>query len=584
MQQALYSSAYSPTAEHKAFVEKGLDEALKAQTPSGYFGSYPEDVRLGRWDLWNRKYVLLGLLTYYDHMKSENVLKSEKVLEAAKKAGNSLVAETGPLTNKNIAETGWSGWKGLAPSSVLEPMALLYQRTGKKEYLDFCEYVIKLWDSPNMLGPIGLRLIQEPILGTPMWKMSGSPKGYEMLSCYHGLAEMYRATGNPFYLKACEKLMSNIIRDELMIVGHPGLTEIWCNAKMKQSVEIMSTGMETCLTTAWIKFLYQMLRLTGDSQYADQIEVALYNALLAAMTPKGDWWAYFTNLVGDRIPSNTHGNEVQLSCCVANGPRGLMLTPYWAVMTSEDGVAVNLYNQMSANVKTPSGQQVSLRMNTDYPVNGEVAVVLGLSKPEEFALKLRIPNWSSNTTIKINGEDYKGYILPGNYSIIKRNWSGNDKIEISFDFRAYVQKDPAGTTSAAIVRGPIVMAFDSRLFPEKTPIDNAGGILNNAQYVLPLYRFEFMKNCEDESIDVELDKNSNDPLIWMTFKVPVKDEGGNKHYLQMCDFASAGNLWDTKNEMRTWIEQPFDRRHIYSLRFHLIKGFERPSIPSIYKK
>jgi uncharacterized protein len=568
MTSAMFSCAYSPTAEHKAIVDKGVDEVLKVQMPSGYIGSYPDDQHLGEWDLWDRKYVLLGLLSYYDQNKSP------KVLEAAKKEADLLVAETGPQTNINISESGWGGWKGLPPSSILEPMALLYQRTGEKRYLDFCEYVIKLWDSPNKLSPTGLRLVQEAISGTPMWKMSGSPKAYEMMSCYEGLCEMYRATGNALYLKACEKLVDNILRDEAMIIGPGSITEIWCNSKMKQS-GIMTTGIETCVTVTWIKFLYQMLRLTGDSEYADQMEIALYNALLAAMTPKGDWWSYFTSLMGDRIPSNTQGDDVLISCCVGNGPRALMLTPSWAVMTCEEGVVLNLYNQMSATIKTPSGQQVSLQLNTDYPVNGDVAAIISLSKPEEFSLKLRIPKWSKNTIIKINGEDYKGYIIQGTYSTIKRKWSGNDKVEISFDFRAHVEKDPAGTTTAAIVRGPIVLAFDSRMVPDQhTP----------KPPMMPMYRFEFMKNYEDESIDLELDKNTNNPLIWMTFKVPCKDEAGLKHYVPMCDFASAGNLWDPKNVMRTWIEQPFDFRHIYPMSYHLINGNVRPSIPSIYKK
>ncbi len=47
------------------------------------------------------------------------------------------------------------------------------------------------------------------------------------------------------------------------------------------------------------------------------------------MTPDARWWAYFSPLVGERVPSPLQYEDVGLSCCVASGPRGLLLTPQW---------------------------------------------------------------------------------------------------------------------------------------------------------------------------------------------------------------------------------------------------------------
>ena len=457
----------------------------------------------------------------------------------------------------------------------MEPIALLYQKTGDKRYLDFAEYIIKSWDTPNKLTPTGLRLVQEAVSGTPLWKMSGAPKAYEMMSCFEGLCEMYRITGDPLYFEACHKLINTIIRDEIMIVGSGSMAEIWCHGKMRQT-EPMYQGMETCVTATWMKFLYQMLRLTGDSRYADELETSLYNALLASMSPKGEWWSYYAGLMGERVHSHQQFPDVVMSCCVANGPRGLMITPSWAVMTTADGAAINLYGKMNSTVKTPSGQPLKINMESEYPVQGNVAATVNLPQSEAFALELRIPQWSKRTAIKINGEPYDGYILPGTYASIERTWNDNDKIEVELDMRARVVDAPSGVGDAAIVRGPIVLAFDSRLIPRRDGVTEP-----------PMYRYEFMRDT-DNYIDVQLVENPETPAIWMTFDVPCKDEAGNKHILRMCDYTSAGNTWQEGNIFRVWAQQPFDFRHLYTnnvdWRVNVTVGVGRPEIPDIYKK
>ncbi|MDR1723076.1 MAG: glycoside hydrolase family 127 protein [Tannerella sp.] len=82
-------------------------------------------------------------------------------------------------------------------------------------------------------------------------------------------------------------------------------------------------------------------------------------------------------------------------------------------------------------------------------------------------------------------------------------------------------------------------------------------------------------------------KNTSEiPAIWMTFNVPVTDEGGGKHYLPMCDYSSAGNTWQNGNLFRVWIPQPFDFRHLYinNLNWNInVTSGSKPEIPELYK-
>lgn len=568
---AMLGYCYIPGPETQAIVDAAAKGLMETQSPDGYIGTYPGEYRLGDWDVWGTKRVLLGLIANYDHTRNK------LVLEAAEKAADNLISEVN-RGDVNLAATGWNGWKGLPPSSVLNPIARLYRITGKKSYLDFANEIIKSWDAPNVLTPTGLRLIQQAISDVPLWEMSGAPKAYEMMECFMGIAEMYRITKNPQYLQACEHLVNSIVRDELMIVGSASVAEIWCHGKMRQN-EPLFQSMETCVTVSWVELLYQMLCLTGESRYADQLEISLYNGLLGAMTPKGDWWAYYSGMMGERVLTHQQFPDMMMSCCLASGPQGLMLTPSWSVMNSTRGVTINLFGNIRAKLITPALQAASIKMESDYPVGGKITATLSIPESEEFTINIRIPVWSKNTEMRINGKTFMGDIVAGTYTSINRQWKDHDVIELVMDMRAKVLKAPSGIGDAAIQRGPVVLAFDSRLVPFQTYVE-----------VPPMYRYIFSGNKPDNYIDAELLEHSDTSGIWMVFNVPLLDEAGNPHLLKMCDYASAGNTWQRDNIFRVWVHQPFDLRHLYinQLNWRVINPFsetdEPPTIPLRYKK
>ena len=566
---AMLAYGYTQNPDHRAIVEDAVVKLMQTQNADGYIGT--NDAEKGRhtegiWDIWSRKYALLGMIANFDQTGNQ------KVLESACRAADCLIDEIGEGSGKNIADTGWVGWKSLDSCSVLEPIVLLYQRTGESRYLKFAETIVRSWDHPSHRSPTGLRLIQNVLEGVPMWKMSGAPKAYEMTSCFEGLCELYRVTGNEYYFDACKKLAENILRDEITIIGSGSMAEIWCHTRKRQT-EPMYHAMETCVTATWLKYLYQLLRLTGESRYADEMEITLYNSLLAAQMPQGNWWAYFTPLMGERTASHIQFPEIGSSCCVANGPRALMLTPYWAVMETVHGCAINLYAPMKVQIQTPSQQKLILDCVTEYPAEGSVKITLALNEPETFLLKLRIPGWSRQNTLSINGEPYSDYVIPGTYANINREWKNGDVIEMGLDMRTRVEYAPADTGDQALIRGPLVLAFDSRLIPPQPDPRS-----------VPMYRYEFHHTGGD-FVDVK-QIPSPDPNIWLAFEVSVQDESGALHTLPICDYTSAGNLWGQNNVFRTWIQQPFDVRHLYVILDWKVNTHVGvvPQIPDIYKK
>src|SRR6185295_10608769 len=117
-------------------------ELVKAQEPDGYLGTYVPEKRFGLyegadWDVWSHKYNLMGLLTYYQYTGNE------PALNACRKMGDLLINTFGP-GKKSILSAGTH--VGMAATSVLEPMVLLYRLSGETRYLDFAKYIVSSWD------------------------------------------------------------------------------------------------------------------------------------------------------------------------------------------------------------------------------------------------------------------------------------------------------------------------------------------------------------------------------------------------------------------------------------------------------
>ena len=94
---------------------------------------------------------------------------------------------------------------------------------------------------------------------------------------------------------------------------------------------------EGCATVTWLQLTWELLRLTGEPQYGEELEHTVYNALLGAQDPTNGNICYFTPLNGKKSP--TPG----INCCVSSEPRGISMIPQVAWGARGDGAAVVLY-------------------------------------------------------------------------------------------------------------------------------------------------------------------------------------------------------------------------------------------------
>jgi len=250
------------------------------------------------------------------------------------------------------------------------------------------------------------------------------------MSTIHGLALLYRRTGEPRYLRMAEEILKDFERAgdyfrtgltgvEFFRTPRPrweslhavqGLAELYLitgDVRFRQSFlhhwasirrfDMRNTGgfssgeqatgnpfadapIETCCVVAWQAVMIDALRLTGDPTIADDLELATFNAIAGAQHPSGAWCTYDTPMNGRRVPSHVAINfqarpgAPHLNCCSVNGPRGFGCLSEWGLMRTPDGLAVHFYGPMQATLSLTDGTPLTLEQETTYPIGDEVTL------------------------------------------------------------------------------------------------------------------------------------------------------------------------------------------------------------------
>jgi DUF1680 family protein len=114
---------------------------------------------------------------------------------------------------------------------------------------------------------------------------------------------------------------------------------------------------------------------------------------------------------------------------------------------------------------------LKVEQKTNYPWSGDVRMTVSPATPSEFVMYVRIPGWSTKSSVKMNGKEFAN-AKAGEYLAIRRRWSENDTIDLNFDMTTHLLKaNPAVTEDrgrVAFQRGPIVFCMEHLDQPERS--------------------------------------------------------------------------------------------------------------------
>ncbi len=545
------SLAYANSGDKslRAKLDRVVVELLKTQEADGYLGTYTPDKRFGLyanadWDVWVHKYDLLGLLAYYQFTGNKPALQS------CRRMGDLLINTFGS-GRKSIISAGTH--VGMASTSVMEPIVLLYRATGDKRYLDFAKYIVASWEEPN--GP---HIISSLLKYRAVNKVANG-KAYEMLSNLNGLCELYRSTGEKQYLEAVQIAWEDIAKNRLYITGSGSSGEHWQDDFHLPNGEGANIC-ETCVTVTWEQLNVQLLRLTGEAKYADQLERSVYNHLLGAQKPTADAWAYYTPLIGHK----PYGSST--NCCLSSGPRGVALLPTFVYSGSAKGPVINLFTNSDADVSFGKKGLAHIHQETDYPVSDKVRITVTPKRgPKKFALLIRgyVGPYISNVGALpiVSPLFFKPNV---NYRAIEQDWSNNQSISFGVDNSVHMRTgDHENAGKAAITVGPLVLAVDEGHNPELKPIQRValaesdpakfklrkidGASISNE----PVYETDGLQTVgagEPKPVKLRLTpyyaagQDGSRYSVWLPLRAGTPPVGASLFYLSDESWSNAGNV------------------------------------------
>jgi len=229
-----------------------------------------------------------------------------------------------------------------------------------------------------------------------------------------------------------------------------------------------SQGTELCTVVEEMFSLEELIQIYGDQSLVNRLERIAFNALPGAFSK--DMWAHQYDQQPNQVlvsnaprdwttngpQSNVFGLEPNFGCCTANMHQGWpkFAASLW-MGTADNGIAAIVYSP--SEVRTVlAGTPVHIVEDTKYPFAETIAIRVDPEKPVSFPMRLRIPGWTSNAIVRVNGVAQRD-VVPGKFLTVDREWRAGDRVQIEFPMPIIMSR--GYHNSAVISRGPLLYSL-----------------------------------------------------------------------------------------------------------------------------
>ncbi len=465
----------------KATADAMIHDVVATQEPGGYLNTYyVEDRKPLRMlyptqttghELYNIGHLLQGAIAYYRATGDRTLLDA-----GIRFVDDFLIPNYGPGANQ----------KGIVAGHPEIEMALieLYRTTGKHEYVDLAGYILH-GDERIPLRPNQITYMFCGIPFTSRTRLEGHAVRAMYACC--GATDYYLETGDPAYWKTLNGLWEDLTSHQLYVTGGVGARQEGEAFGDPYELPNARAYGESCAAIGNMMWNWRMLAASGDAKFADVMERALYNGINSGMSLDGTTYCYRNPLAFDPSGDSRYVEDPEgkirnpwyyTTCCPPNLERTFAELPGYFYSTAADGVYVHFYDNSEMNWRLDDGTGLRVEQKTNYPWDGDVHILVQPDEARDFTVYARIPGWSLNNAVSLNGRPVTG-IQSGAYLPIHRRWSAGDSIHLRFDMTTqFVTANPAVVEDrgrVALQRGPIVFCMESL---DQSEAAQQGGLSN----------------------------------------------------------------------------------------------------------
>src|SRR5712672_4757476 len=449
-------SADSP--ELRSAVDKDIREVVAAQQADGYLNTYyvlerasqrmePKVQQHGH-ELYNIGHLLQGAISYYRATGDRTLLDS-----GIRFVNEFLLPNFGPGPDKKPLFSGH-------PEMELA-LIELYRLTADKRHLELAQYLL----AGDARMPFKPENYVYHFCGIPFTSRTHL-EGHAVRAMYAccGATDYYLETGDQAYWKTLNVLWNDLTAHQLYVNGGVGARAAGEAFGDQYELPNAPAYGESCAAIGNMMWNWRMLAASGDAKFTDVIERALYNGINSGMSLDGKTYCYRNPLAFDPSTGEKIRNPwYDVTCCPPNLERTFASLPGYFYRTSSDGIYLHLYNDSELDWHLENGVGLKVRQKTNYPWDGSVEIILTPAEPAEFTFFVRIPGWSDNATVSVNGKSIAGAVA-GQYLPIRRKWSAGDAVTLQFNMAPHFFVNDAAVTEnygrVAVQRGPLVYCME----------------------------------------------------------------------------------------------------------------------------
>ncbi len=414
-----------------------VNAMIKKQKPDGYLGTYYEEnaAIYEDYNAWGTACAMRGLLAFYEATKREDILDA--------------VYRCMLWFCEN-----WSGDKKTtyAGPYIIEPVVYVYKLKGDKRLLDFAEDYLEYICNHDIFATS-----YKSMLHGKFRYNSNHTAGFGAQVRIPAL--VYSVTGKEDYLKATERRIAQIVEKSMHLTGAPVSVSEFLGP-------VSATAESEYCNFAYFNATYSYLScITGEAKYGELMERMFYNAAQGARKKDEKAIAYLSSpnqlYATDNSSSAMFDMQVYApcyptSCCPVNA---VALVPEFVRGTILHDEKKNLFVMAYSPCSLACGDR-AVAVDTKYPFRN--SAVIEMNCDGSFSLNLRIPEWCTGFTVKVNG-DAISVPEKDSFAVVEREWKKGDMVEISFEAKVEIVKiddtDASGKHPIAIKYGALVFSY-----------------------------------------------------------------------------------------------------------------------------